>query len=67
LAPHKRLRLSVRWLKQLITARREWHLSQRVFAELNDVRTLKRHTLLKRRDELFSLAVTNRFNARYAY
>jgi ribosomal protein S7 len=63
----KQFRLTIRWVKNLVQARREHNLSHRIYLELLSVKDPKRHLLLKRRDELFSSAVINRFNLRYSY
>lgn len=63
----KQFRLTIRWVKNLIKLRKEHNLSHRIYFELLAVKDPKRHVLLKRRDELFSSAVANRFNLRYSY
>ena len=63
----KQFRLTVRWITNLIKLRKDHTLSHRIYLELLAVRDPKRHLLLKKRDELFSSAILNRFNLRYSY
>lgn len=67
LSKDKQFRLTVRWVKNLVQARKEHTLSHRIYLELLAVKDPRRHLLLKRRDDLFMSAVTNRFNLRYSY
>lgn len=67
LEPSKRLRLATRWLAEFIEARKERHLSHRIYSELNNIRSSKKHPLTKRRDLFFALAVKNRFNTRFSF
>jgi ribosomal protein S7 len=67
LVKHKQLRLAMRWLRSLVLSRKEPLFSQRLFNELSEIREVRRHLLVKRRDELFRLAVAHRFNTRYIY
>jgi ribosomal protein S7 len=54
-------------LAKLISNRKEWYLHQRVLNELIDLYKIKKHILLKKRDEEFREAIKNRFNLRYSY
>ena len=67
LARHKQLRLVMRWFRSVVSSHKERFLAQRLFNELSEVREVRRHLLVKRRDALFRLAVTSRFNTRYIY
>ena len=58
---------AVRNLAKLILSRKEWYLHQRVLNEFIDLYEIKKHILLKKRDEGFKEAMKNRFNLRYSY
>jgi ribosomal protein S7 len=67
LSKDKQFRLTMRWITNLVQARKENYLSQRIYMELTSIKDPSRHVLVKKRDELLSAAIVNRFNLRYAY
>lgn len=67
LSPEKQRSRAIRNIKENVSKRKEWYLSQRIINELVDLRSIKSHELIKQRDESFREAIKNRFNMRYAY
>jgi ribosomal protein S7 len=67
LEPEKQRSRAIRNFRDLVSKRKEWHLSQRIMNELIDLQEITNHELLKQRDESLYNAMKNRFNMRFAY
>lgn len=67
LTPAKQLQLSVRWLVESITARKERSLSHRIFNELTAVSPTKAYPIIRKRNNALSIAISTKYNLRFAF